>query len=687
MVPPCLRPGLLLLSLGACGPVCADDAVVGTGTPASCNEAAFDTALGQLYPGATFPGGTITFACGPSAVTITFTGAKGIGWGTGTVVDGGGRVTLDGGNATRLFHVAGSDSRVELRNLVLERGFALGENGGAIYVSAGNALLIADSLLRDNEATGAGGAVYGEVGVGLVVERSNFVGNHALHGGGMMANDGLTLVDGLFANNDAPAGEGGGLVVYGGTVTVRGTRFENNDATDGGGLLLRGGVADVRNARFENNVASGAGGGIAMYGTQHLAMIDTDFVGNFADQGGGLHLGGVDDGPGTAEPVHANTVDMLRGHIDGNQAREGGGVYVFGVAPFRTGRIGSFLARGTFFVGNHAERGGAIHTQGITEASGIRVQGNTAYDGGGFYLAPNLVYAAGTIQNQTGVTAVGQSLLEANEATHAGGGVYATGAVFQGHYNTLQENYSAYGGGIAYVDAGFVAVGSSSLVRNRATTAGGGLFVDSALSGAYVVETTFSGNQVDPGGRGGHVHVTTDTSVDPAARTTLDIYGSTFVGSAAAVTGNSIHADVSSSVVYRGSLLGHDETHSTACSSGPASSVISGGNNLLVGFACDSGEVGDATVSTRAALLLEGLADNGYGMPSHLPRPGSPAVDHHPCPPMGLGFSGSDQRGLARGVDGNDDGVEWCDAGAIERRLGETSPLFSDGFEANAGED
>jgi hypothetical protein len=47
-------------------PAYADSAVVGTGTPASCTEAALDAALAELYPGATAPGGVLSFNCGPN---------------------------------------------------------------------------------------------------------------------------------------------------------------------------------------------------------------------------------------------------------------------------------------------------------------------------------------------------------------------------------------------------------------------------------------------------------------------------------------------------------------------------------------------------------------------------------------------------------------------------------------------
>src|SRR5262249_35041947 len=64
--------------------------VVGTGTTASCTDAALDTALAG--------GGLVTFDCGPAAATIdisTGTGTKTIG--ADTTVDGGSLITISGG--------------------------------------------------------------------------------------------------------------------------------------------------------------------------------------------------------------------------------------------------------------------------------------------------------------------------------------------------------------------------------------------------------------------------------------------------------------------------------------------------------------------------------------------------------------------------------------------------------------
>src|SRR5262245_4419216 len=63
--------------------------VVGTGSAASCTEAALDAALAG--------GGLVTFNCGPVPVTITITISKTIA--SNTTIDGGSLITISGGNS------------------------------------------------------------------------------------------------------------------------------------------------------------------------------------------------------------------------------------------------------------------------------------------------------------------------------------------------------------------------------------------------------------------------------------------------------------------------------------------------------------------------------------------------------------------------------------------------------------
>src|SRR5438034_11755864 len=74
--------------------------VVGTGTSASCSEAALNACL----PGGGSFDGTVTFACG-GAATITVTSTKTIS--ANTTIDGGSVITISGGGTVGVFFVYG----------------------------------------------------------------------------------------------------------------------------------------------------------------------------------------------------------------------------------------------------------------------------------------------------------------------------------------------------------------------------------------------------------------------------------------------------------------------------------------------------------------------------------------------------------------------------------------------------
>ncbi len=133
--------------------------VVGDGTPASCTAAAFETAVQK--------GGPVTFNCGPDQATITLdhqiellnnAGPGALGH---RVIDGGSKVTLSGGDITRLFYqdacdpslgqVAGDctnspNPSLVIQNLALANAYGPsayssssdGLGGGAIYLRGGS---------------------------------------------------------------------------------------------------------------------------------------------------------------------------------------------------------------------------------------------------------------------------------------------------------------------------------------------------------------------------------------------------------------------------------------------------------------------------------------------------------------------------------------------------------------------
>jgi hypothetical protein len=657
----------------------ADDAVVGSGHAVGCTEAALDAALGQLYPGANIPGGVISFNCGGGPVTIPITAHKSIGFGYGTTIDGGGLVTLDAGNVARHFVVTGAESRVELRNLVLINGRATADNAGSIYVGANVSLHLDNVLLRDNVAGFSGGAILTEAGSGLSLVNSVVLSNDAANGGGIAANGTVVITDSLIANNTA-TGEGGGLEAYFEEVTLLRTRFENNAAVDGAALLLRGGSAEITASSFSDNAASARGGGIHAYDDANVTLEDSRFERNFADRGGALSLASVDLGVGTGSSSLVGVdIDAQSTMFTDNQARLGGAAYVGGIGLFRAGRVGRLTIDGSQMSGNGAQSGGAVWNQGTFGSFSSSISGNSASQGGALYLAPNFIGPETAPETQTGSTFLIRTRVADNTASAEGGGLYANYAWPESVDAYLLGNRATRGGGMALVVGSGATLENLTLADNSAALEGGGLYVNSMLQPVQVANATLSGN-VSDAGCGGNVFTVIDRSTFPTAITRVFLFDVTLAGGAA-LSGASICATPFTTVSYQRSVIA--QASPGACFAGANAVIDSLGNNVLQGFSCPFAGSGDSAIALATSLGLDALAFNDSVAPTHMPRPGSPILDSHACPASPPGRL--DQRSYPRGVDADNDGLARCDAGSVERQSTEIPGvpvgLFRDGFE------
>jgi hypothetical protein len=304
---------LLLLS----APVSATS-VVGTGTPASCTEAALEAAILE----ANGESGLVLFDCGAAPHTLTLTTAKNLG--QGVAIDGGGKITLSGNDATRIFSLA-QGVAVQIGNITLSRGFAspgggcilafsssgnpsqlvlsgvtfdrcrAGEYGGAI---AGNFTILnaTDSVFFDNTANTGGGGAVSVNNSNAFFERTRFEHNiAALQGGAIQAwSSELTLEDSTFQDNratattDANAG-GGAIVLQAAGATVRDSDFFINSSNRHGGalLLLNNSDVTVEDSKFGYNFSTRSGAGIYADGTSVVRLERDSLWGNNAQQYGG----------------------------------------------------------------------------------------------------------------------------------------------------------------------------------------------------------------------------------------------------------------------------------------------------------------------------------------------------------------------------------------------------------------
>ncbi len=456
---------ILLVTFVGVRPVLADSAVVGTGSPASCTEAALNAALAELYPGATAPGGVLSFNCGPNPHTIVVTSEKFLN--DGTVIDGGGLITLSGGNSTRIFFVS-QQARVELRHIQLINGYAAG--GGAIYMEPNLSgdytyLTLNDVTLRDNNSTTFGGAINARH-ASLSVTNSHLTGNSSNGSGGAISlNEGvLTMINSEVLNNRSilAVASGGGLDVWNATLDIQTTTFRNNQSLQsvGGAILLGFCSGTIANSLIDQNTAALIGGGIYQFNGS-VTLSQVTLTNNTAPSGGGI--------------ANDNGALVLNGAtiLTGNTSTSGGGIFNFN---------GQLAAQNVQLLNNQAAYGGGLYNSlnGTLTLADVTLSGNSATSGGGG------MYNSG----QSTLTRVTLALNTAGD----GGAAFNTDTANLTLTNsTLSENHANFGGGV--FNNGTLALTNITLAKNSALGGGGGILHNSgAASHLTMTNTLFSAN-------------------------------------------------------------------------------------------------------------------------------------------------------------------------------------------------
>lgn len=254
------------------------DHVIGDGTPESCTSAVVVATLAL--------GGVIVFDCGPAPVTIPLEETAKIYNNTGPeiVVDGGGRVTLDGAGARRILYMNTCDPalvwttphcdnqdhpRLTLQNLAFRNGDATGadpDGGGAVFARGGR-LKVVNCRFESNQCDPLGPDVGGAAlrafdqyeDLPLYVVGSTFGGgpgrgNSCANGGALSAiGVSYTVINSVLSFNQAtgdganppqpgtPGGGSGGAIYNDGNtfhLTVCGSRIHDNQAPEGGGAIF-----------------------------------------------------------------------------------------------------------------------------------------------------------------------------------------------------------------------------------------------------------------------------------------------------------------------------------------------------------------------------------------------------------------------------------------------------------------
>jgi hypothetical protein len=309
--------------------------VIGNGTAASCTFAALNTAVSN--------GGAITFNCGSAPVTIAITATMNLPTNKNTVIDGGNKVTLDGGHAVQILNFTHGDYKVNTFGLTLQhltlvngkstptqpipqapapcsQGYDDGQ-GGALYMQDGN-LLVVDCIFTGNQAaqlgpdTG-GGAIYvlGSKN-GAVIVGSTFTNNSASNGGAVgVLQSQLTIYNSLFQNNSA-SGNGANSDDATRCSVIHIGQNEVGSGGNGGAICADGVSFDVTlcgDAVLNNAAGANAFGGGLFFTSDDmmgvLSLIDTTMTGNTGGSWTSVSGGSVTN-VGSAIGVNAKSITV-----------------------------------------------------------------------------------------------------------------------------------------------------------------------------------------------------------------------------------------------------------------------------------------------------------------------------------------------------------------------------------------
>ena len=357
--------------------------VVGTGTAASCTEAALSAALTK--------GGVVTFDCGSSGATITVSQTIELPIGIDTVIDGGGVVTIDGGGGVRILDWNSPNYRANTHKLTLQHiTFAHGHATGTMPIAA------APAPCSSGYYDGAGGALQMRDGV-------------------------LNVIDTNFFDNSAEKlgpDVGGGAVYLNGALNgvVVGSTFLNNSASNSGAIGSLNSDLDVYNSTFQGNAALGFG---ANSNDPTKCSVVNQNKQNQVGSGGNAGAIGMDGG---SDVTHTFCGDTFRSNSSGTGAL-GGALARTPDAAKQTTLIDRCL-----FDSNTGDSAGAAYLHNST----LTITASTFTSNVGL-TGIGTIQADGTTFDFTNVTFYGN---------HAKTGVGATLALFGGDGTLLNCTFS-----------------------------------------------------------------------------------------------------------------------------------------------------------------------------------------------------------------------------------------------------
>ena len=478
--------------------------------------------------------------------------------------------------------------------------------GGAI---SGNYVTMSGCKIYNNKAVYGGGM---DITMSLDMQNCQVYNNTATErGAGIYIEGSATTVSisgGKIQGNITSNNYGGGIYSYGGTASflLSGVTISDNQAVGGGGIMTEAASQDFRieNCTFYNNKATGP------------AEENSDVVGH----GGGMYLGGA-----TATILLKNCTIY-----ENTSYHKGAGVYVARSTTTTTVMGGKIYNNKAGIQGvDNLAAGGGIYSEGSTVLDGGAVIDNNeaTNNGAGVYSTWTLTLKNATVQNNKSqgdgggmyachivVPADAQTVkILNNTASGSAGGMGATRSFKILGVCTIQGNTAgSHGGGIyrhpqMYKEASVI--NAACVITGNHAFRGGGIYIGfntlTISGGAQITGNTASyGAGIYVNGKSTTVTDKTNPDLDdPSAFGTVIINNSAVTGNIADIHGGGIYGSSSSTITLN---AGASVSNNTANSNtdDPEGIGIRGGGGI-----CSVG----AVVNVNGATISGNQAPKGYG--------------------------------------------------------------------------